>query len=129
MAKASGRFLGIDTLLRVSDNSLDAVLEEVFELSIRLCVAEAKHSNKIIETFQGFQSRSLGLLRDLGQGMRKISDRASVERCKRIFNNVVAEVRNLALARSASDAVIPSDSSSVSSNTSSTTTVTDLFQV
>jgi hypothetical protein len=127
VGKASDRFLGIDTLLRVSDHSLDAVLEEAFSLSINMCVAEATHSNKIIETFQGFQSRSLCLLRELGEGIRNISDRASVERCKRIFNKVVAEVRNLTLALASTDAVIQSDTSSVSSNSSSVTTVTYFF--
>ncbi len=123
LAKASDRFLGIDTLLRVSDNSMDEVLEEAFALSIKLCVSDATHSNKVIETMQGFQSRSLGLLGELAEGLRKISDRASVERCKRFFNKVVAEVRNISLTV-ASDAVIQSDSSSVSSNSTNTTTVT-----
>jgi hypothetical protein len=132
LAKASDRFLGIDTLLRVSDNSMDEVLEEAFALSIKLCVSDATHSNKVIETMQGFQSRSLGLLGELAEGLRKISDRASVERCKRFFNKVVAEVRNISLTV-ASDAVIQSDSSSVSSSVSSnspnTTTVTTFLSM
>ena len=40
----------------------------------------------------------MGLLSELGEGIRKISDCASVERCKRIVNKVVVEVWNLALS-------------------------------
>ena len=54
-------------------------------------------SSKVFETIHNFQILSLGLLSELGRGIRKISDCASVEQCKRIFNKVVVEVLNLAL--------------------------------
>jgi hypothetical protein len=112
----------------VNDNSLDACLEEAVALSVKLCATDAMRSNKVIEAIQGFQTRSLLLLSELREGIRSISDRASVERCKRIFNRVVAEVRGLTLAGpQAADSASMSDTSSVSSTSSNanfTTTVT-----
>jgi hypothetical protein len=103
------RFLGIDAFVRASDTSLDAITEELIMLSTKMCRADAAHSNTVIETIQSFRARCLLLLNELGEKIKKVTDRESVESCKSTFKKVVDEVRKVSLAVTA-EPLIKSDS-------------------
>ena len=99
--------------MSASDVSLDAIMAEVIVLSTNMCRADAAHSNTIIEIIQNFRARCLLLLNELGEKMRRITDRASVESCKRTFKKVVDEVRKVSLAVP-TESVIKNDSANPS---------------
>jgi hypothetical protein len=92
ISAARDRFLGFCTFVSASDVSLNAIMEEVIVLSTNMCGADAAHSNIIIETIQIFRALCVLLLNELGEKMRRITDRASVESCKRTLKKVVNEV-------------------------------------
>jgi hypothetical protein len=99
--------------VKASGISMDVIMEEVIALSTNMCRADAEHSNAIIEIIQNFRARCLLLLNELGDKMRQITDRESVESCKRTFKKVVDEVRKVSLAVP-TESVIKSDSTNPS---------------
>ncbi len=61
-------------------------------LSIKMCVADAAHDNKIIENVQKLQARGLDLLNYLTEQIQIISNRTSVEICKRTCKKAIEEM-------------------------------------
>jgi hypothetical protein len=91
-SREQSSFLGINRLIQGSGNALDKIVDEAATLSIRMCVADAMHDNKIIQNVQRLQSRSLHLLENLSEQIKMISDSASVQHCKRLCKETMEEV-------------------------------------
>jgi hypothetical protein len=85
-------FLGINALLGGNNDSLRAIVEQATVLSIKMCVADAAHDNKVIENMQQLQSRGSNLLNELTEHIHNITDRASVEICKRTCKKAIEEM-------------------------------------
>ncbi len=97
--KKEPNFLGgFDTLLRVNKDPLLPIVEDVTSLCIQMCIADAMHDSKIIENVQNLQAHSLVMLSQLSDQIQNVTDRASVENCKRICMKVIEEVERDVLA-------------------------------
>ncbi len=83
---------GFDTLLRVNKDPILPIVEEITTLCIQMCIADALHDSKIIKNVQNLQSQALLLLNQLSEQIQNITDRASVESCKRICMKAIEEV-------------------------------------
>jgi hypothetical protein len=74
------------------DDSLRVIVEEATVLSIKMCVADAAHDKKIIKNVQSLQTRGLNLMNDLTEQIQYISDRTSVEICRRTCKKAIEEM-------------------------------------
>ncbi len=121
---------GFDTLLRVNKDPLLPIVEEATTLCIQMCIADAMHDSKIIENVKNLQSKSLLMLNQLSEQIQNITDRASVEHCKRVCMKVIEEVERdvLAVETEVVSNTSASSRSTVNCNFESTISFFDLHQ-
>jgi hypothetical protein len=78
--------------------NLRSTVEEITQLSIKMCIADAVHDNTVVENVYGLQLQSLHLLNILAGQLRNIQDRASLQDCQNTCKEVIQEVEKDVLA-------------------------------